>query len=131
MDTDLSSQKLPTEDRDQERERMMRTLAIWLDRALEDEQPAEGLTAELISALRNGDPLPPLEGAEAVVRQITSRGAPFAPFARPAVVNGAAGAVVVRDGRPVAVASLLVHNGRISEIDIVFDEKKLRRVRFG
>ncbi|MGH2936614.1 MAG: sigma-70 family RNA polymerase sigma factor [Solirubrobacterales bacterium] len=73
----------------------------------------------------------PLEGAEAVVRQITSRGVPFAPFARPAVVNGAAGAVVVRDGRPVAVASLLVRNGRISEIDIVFDEKKLRRVRFG
>jgi hypothetical protein len=34
MDT---SQKLPTEERDQERERMMRTLAIWLDRALEDE----------------------------------------------------------------------------------------------
>jgi len=64
MDTDLSSQKLPTEDRDQERERMVRTLAIWLDRALEDEQPADGLTAELISALRNGDPLPPLEGAE-------------------------------------------------------------------
>ena len=74
---------------------------------------------------------PPLEGAEAVVSQITSRGVPFAPFARPAVVNGAAGAVVVRDGRPVAVASLLVRNGRISEIDIVFDEKKLRRVRIG
>jgi molecular chaperone GrpE len=60
MDTDISPQKVSVE----ERERMVRSYAVWLDRALDDEQPPEGLTAELISALRNGDPLPPLEGAE-------------------------------------------------------------------
>ena len=60
MDTDISPLKLSAE----ERERMVRTFAVWLDRALEEEQPPEGLTAELISALRDGDPLPPLKGAE-------------------------------------------------------------------
>ena len=60
MDTDISPQKLSTE----ERERMVRSFAVWLDHALEDEQRPEGLTTELICALRNGDPLPPMEGAE-------------------------------------------------------------------
>ncbi|MGB2952648.1 MAG: RNA polymerase sigma factor SigJ, partial [Gaiellaceae bacterium] len=37
---------------------------------------------------------PPVIGAAAVARELLARGAPFAPFARPAIVNGAAGAVV-------------------------------------
>lgn len=46
------------------RERALRSLAGWLDRALEDEQAPEGLTPELASALENGDPLPPLESED-------------------------------------------------------------------
>src|SRR5438552_9584223 len=45
----------------------------------------------------------PVVGAGAVARQILSRGTRLAPFARPAIVNGAAGAVVMVDGRPFAV----------------------------
>src|SRR5438128_8229394 len=41
----------------------------------------------------------PVRGAAAVARQVLSRGAPFAPLARPALVNGAAGAVVAPRGR--------------------------------
>jgi RNA polymerase sigma-70 factor, ECF subfamily len=53
-------------------------------------------------------------------------GRPFAPFARPAIVNGAAGAVVVVHGRLVGVAAFSVAGGRIASIDIVNDPAKLR-----
>src|SRR5918911_397503 len=45
---------------------------------------------------------PPVSGAEEVARRILARGAPFAPLARPAVVNGAAGLVVASPRRAVA-----------------------------
>jgi RNA polymerase sigma-70 factor (ECF subfamily) len=70
---------------------------------------------------------PPLVGAQAVARQILSRGAAFAPHARPAIVNGAAGAVVMRDGRPFAVVGFTVSGGRIVSIDVVADRAKLSR----
>jgi RNA polymerase sigma-70 factor (ECF subfamily) len=70
---------------------------------------------------------PPLVGAKAVAQQILARGAPFAPLARPAIVNGAAGALVMRGGRPFAVVGFTVSGGRIVEIDIVADPAKLRR----
>jgi RNA polymerase sigma-70 factor (ECF subfamily) len=78
-----------------------------------------------------GDPRgrPPLVGAEAVARQILDRGTPLAPLARPALVNGAPGAVVGRAERPFAIAGLTVSGGRIAEIDIVVDPEKLRRIR--
>jgi RNA polymerase sigma factor (sigma-70 family) len=69
---------------------------------------------------------PPVVGAEAVARQVLSRGAPLAPLARPAVVNGGAGAVVVVGGRPFAVVGFTVTDGRIAAIDLVADPAKLR-----
>jgi RNA polymerase sigma-70 factor (ECF subfamily) len=71
---------------------------------------------------------PEVEGAEAVARQILARGAPFAPLARPAIVNGTAGAIVGLRGRPFAVVGFAVANGRITEIDIVADPDKLPRL---
>src|SRR6266404_3371701 len=68
---------------------------------------------------------PVVEGAKAVARQILARGAPFAPLARPAIVNGAAGAIVGLRGRPFAVVGFTVSGGRITEIDIVGDPDKL------
>ena len=68
---------------------------------------------------------PPIFGAEAVARQILARGTRFAPLARPAIVNGAAGAVVAAEGRPIAVVGFTVSNGRIVEIDLVADPAKL------
>jgi RNA polymerase sigma-70 factor (ECF subfamily) len=69
---------------------------------------------------------PPVVGAEAVAKRILERGTPFAPFARPALVNGAAGAIVVRGGRPLAVAGFTVERGRVVAIDVVADPEKLR-----
>ncbi|MGA2170790.1 MAG: nucleotide exchange factor GrpE [Terracidiphilus sp.] len=50
------------------RERIVRGFEAWLDRnldrAIADEQPPQGLTAGLLAALKNGDPLPPLESEQ-------------------------------------------------------------------
>jgi RNA polymerase sigma factor (sigma-70 family) len=73
----------------------------------------------------------PVAGAEAVARQVLSRGRGFAPFARPAIVNGAAGAVVAPGGKPIAVVGFTVVGGRIAEIDLVADPAKLRRLDVG
>jgi len=67
----------------------------------------------------------PIEGAEAVARQVLARGTRLAPMARPALVNGAAGAVVGAPGKPFAVAGFTVSAGRIVAIDLVLDPEKL------
>jgi RNA polymerase sigma factor (sigma-70 family) len=77
--------------------------------------------------VRTGDRMP-IHGAEAVARQILARGAPFAPLARPAIVNGAAGAIVAPDRTPIAVVGFTVVNSRIAEIDLIANPDKLRHV---
>jgi ketosteroid isomerase-like protein len=69
-----------------------------------------------------------VRGAEAVAEEIITSGAPFAPLGRPAIVNGAAGVVVVRGGRPTAVAGFTVVGGRIVEIDLLADPARLRQL---
>jgi RNA polymerase sigma factor (sigma-70 family) len=72
--------------------------------------------------------LPPVQGAEVVAQRVLSRGSRFAPLGRPALVNGAAGAVVEVGGVVRAVAGFTVVDGRIVEIDVMLDPEKLRRV---
>jgi RNA polymerase sigma-70 factor, ECF subfamily len=69
----------------------------------------------------------PVVGAEAVAGE-AHRWAGMAPLARPAVVNGAAGAVIGRPGRPFAVVGVTVVNGRITAMDFVLDPAKLARI---
>jgi RNA polymerase sigma-70 factor (ECF subfamily) len=69
---------------------------------------------------------PPVEGAEAVAAQILERGMPFAPYARPAIVNGNAGVIVIPREKPVAVVGFAVVQGRIAEIDVIADPAKLQ-----
>jgi hypothetical protein len=70
----------------------------------------------------------PIEGAAAVARQVLARGTRLAPLARPALVNGAAGAVVGSGAGLIAVVGFTVAGGRIVEIDLITDRSKLRRV---
>jgi RNA polymerase sigma-70 factor, ECF subfamily len=66
-------------------------------------------------------------GARAVVAQaLTFRR--LARFARPALVNGAAGIVVAPEGRPFSVLGFTVTGGKIVEIDVVADPERLRRL---
>src|SRR5215207_4641553 len=57
-----------------------------------------------------------LHGAQAVAEQALTF-SQFAPFARPALVNGAAGVVVAPRGRPFSVMGFTVGGGKIVEID--------------
>jgi RNA polymerase sigma-70 factor (ECF subfamily) len=69
----------------------------------------------------------PVSGAAAVASQVLERGTRFAPLARPALVNGAAGLVVGSRGRPpVAVLGFTVANGRIVALDLITDPAKLQ-----
>ena len=68
----------------------------------------------------------PITGAAEVADTILARGARFAPHARPAIVNGNAGVIVVPGKKPIAVVSFSVADGRIVEIDLVADPAKLR-----
>ena len=64
-------------------------------------------------------------------REVAQRAVMFsgmAPFVRPALVNGAAGVVVIRHGDPFSVLGFTVTNGRIVEIDALADPERLRRL---
>jgi RNA polymerase sigma factor (sigma-70 family) len=52
----------------------------------------------------------------------------FAPFARPALVNGAAGLVTVGEGRPFSVMGFTIVRGKIAEIDVLADPERLQRL---
>jgi RNA polymerase sigma-70 factor (ECF subfamily) len=47
---------------------------------------------------------------------------------RPAVVNGAAGAVIVVDGRATAIMGFVVRRGRITAIDVLADPARIARI---
>ncbi|MGW5238469.1 RNA polymerase sigma factor SigJ [Monashia sp. NPDC004114] len=52
----------------------------------------------------------------------------LAPYARPALVNGTPGVVVVVNGKPFSIMAFTVTNGRIVEIDVLYDPERLARV---
>jgi hypothetical protein len=47
---------------------------------------------------------------------------------RPALVNGAAGAISTRNGEPFSIGGVTVRGGKIVEIDILADPERLRRL---
>jgi RNA polymerase sigma factor (sigma-70 family) len=51
-----------------------------------------------------------------------------AEFARPALVNGAAGLVAARHGEPISVLGFTIANDKIVEIDILTDPERLRQL---
>jgi RNA polymerase sigma-70 factor (ECF subfamily) len=71
---------------------------------------------------------PAVIGAKAVAQQVLSRGTRFAPLARPAIVNGAAGVIVSPPRGPLAVVGFTVARGRVLAIDLIIDPEKLRSV---
>jgi RNA polymerase sigma-70 factor (ECF subfamily) len=66
-----------------------------------------------------------IRGAEAVAGQAVAFSR-LDLYSRPALVNGAAGALTLRDGEPYSVAGFTVRGGRIVAIDILADPERLR-----
>ena len=68
-----------------------------------------------------------LHGAASVARH-TAKYSKLSPFVKPALVNGAAGAVVAPGGRLFSVMAFTVTNGKISRIDALIDPERLSRL---
>ena len=74
------------------------------------------------------------EGRSIVVRgarEVASRAMGYARLdllQKPALINGAAGIVSIRDGRPFSVGGVTVRGGRIVEIDILADPERLSQL---
>jgi len=68
---------------------------------------------------------PVVTGAAAVAEQVLARAPRFVRFARPAIVNGAAGLIVVPRDRPIAVLGFTIAADRIVELDLIADPDKL------
>ncbi len=74
-------------------------------------------------------PTAEVRGAEAVAKSALSFARGQEPFVtRPALVNGAAGGVVFREGRPIAVLGFTVNDGKIVAIDILADPGRVREL---
>jgi RNA polymerase sigma-70 factor (ECF subfamily) len=65
-----------------------------------------------------------LRGASEVIAQ-AQLFAPMGRFARPVLVNGGPGFLVARDGEPLALIAVTVHDGMIAEMDILADPGRL------
>jgi RNA polymerase sigma factor (sigma-70 family) len=66
-----------------------------------------------------------VRGARAVAGQALAY-TRFGALMRPALVNGAVGAVAILDGEPFAVGAFTVRGGKIVEIDILADPERMR-----
>ena len=69
-----------------------------------------------------------VRGAPAVAEQALAFARLVGPFARPALVNGAAGIVAAPGGQAFSVLGFTVTRGNIVEIDILADPARLRRL---
>jgi RNA polymerase sigma-70 factor, ECF subfamily len=68
-----------------------------------------------------------LRGAQAVAAH-TATYSTLYPFVRPALVNGAAGAVVAPHGRPFSVMAFTVTDAKITQIDALVDPERLAQL---
>jgi RNA polymerase sigma factor (sigma-70 family) len=120
----------PSPDADQSRQREIVDAFVAAARSGDFDALLAVLDPDVVFRIDSGLSLgarPPVTGADAVARQVISRAPSFAPFARPALVNGTAGFVVGPEGRPIAVVAFTLLGDRIVEIDIVTDPAKLHR----
>jgi RNA polymerase sigma-70 factor, ECF subfamily len=108
--------------------------AVQAFRAASREGDFEALLAILDpdALLRVDRPVPvdaprEVRGARAVAERALTF-AHLARFARPVLVNGAAGVVVAPQGRPFSVLAFTVVGGRIVEIDVIADPARLAKL---
>jgi RNA polymerase sigma-70 factor, ECF subfamily len=121
----------PTPDPDLARQREVVAAFLAAARAGDFDALLEVLDPDVVFRVDRGRgprAQPPAVGAEAVAREVLSRGTRFAPLGRPAIVNGAAGVVIGPLERPAAVVGFTVAGGRIAAIDLIIDREKLREV---
>jgi RNA polymerase sigma-70 factor, ECF subfamily len=116
---------VPPPDPDIEVQRQVVDAYLAAARAGEFETLLELLDPDVIQRIHTeeGDPrwAPTLVGREKVARRAMARGAPFAPYGRPAMINGNMGAVVEIDGRRMVTVALTITNGKITTMDVFLE----------
>jgi RNA polymerase sigma factor (sigma-70 family) len=121
---------VPPSDADMDEQRRVVDAFLSAARAGDFEALLEVLDPDVVFRVHaaEGDPRAaglPAEGAKQVAQRILTRGRPFAPLTRPAMVNGAPGAVAEREGKRLGVMACTVSDGRIVTLDLVIDPDRL------
>ena len=115
----------PPPDPDLEVQRRVVDAFLAAARAGDFEALLELLDPDVVQRIHTaeGDPrwAPTLVGADRVARRAMARGAPFAPYGRPALVNGNMGVVVDIDGHRVVTGAVTITNGKITTMDIYLE----------
>jgi len=86
------------------------------------------LDPDVVLRADTGDALAGVSRLVRGAREVAGRAltfARFAEFARPALVNGAAGVVTARGGQPVSVMGFTIAGGKIVEINLLADPERL------
>jgi RNA polymerase sigma factor (sigma-70 family) len=116
---------VPPPDPDLEKQREVVEAFLAAARAGDFESLLELLDPDVVQRIHTaeGDPrwAPTLAGREKVARRAMARGAPFAPYGRAAIVNGAIGAVVEIDGKRLVTNALTITNGKITTMDVFLE----------
>jgi RNA polymerase sigma-70 factor (ECF subfamily) len=120
---------VPPRDADLTLQRKVVDAFLAASRAGDFEALVEVLDPDVVFRIHTheGDPRarPPATGAREVAERVLVNGAPFAPLARPALVNGAAGLIVAIEGRTLSVLEFTISQGRIAAIDLALDQERL------
>src|SRR3954468_17906938 len=116
---------VPPPDPDLEKQREVVEAFLAAARAGDFESLLELLDPNVVQRIHTaeGDPrwAPTLVGREKVARRAMARGAPFAPYARAAIVNGSMGAVVDLEGKRFVTQALTITNGKITTMDVFLE----------
>jgi len=123
----------PRTDPDLREQRRVVDAFLAASRAGDFEALLEVLDPDVVFRADTGAPSDrtPIFGAENVARRVLARGSRLAPHARPAIVNGNAGVIVVPNRRPVAVVGFSIEGDKIVEIDLVANPAKLAGIDVG
>jgi RNA polymerase sigma-70 factor (ECF subfamily) len=109
----------PATDPDLAQQRRLVDAFLTASRAGDFEALVAVLHPDVVFRVRGAVPARTVQGAEDVARTVLARGSRLAPLARPALVNGAAGALVGPPEAPISVVAFGVADGRIVSVDVL------------
>jgi RNA polymerase sigma factor (sigma-70 family) len=121
----------PVPDADRDRQRELVDAFLAAARRADFDALVAVLDPDVVLRIDRGPKARRAPGAVRGARAVAERGVAFsrlAPFARPALVNGAAGLVVARHGRLLGVAGFTVTHHKIVEVDLLMDPARLREL---
>jgi hypothetical protein len=114
----------PAPDADLSQQRELVAAFLAASRAGDFDALVALLAPDVVFRVRGGR-VPPVtvHGADEVAARVLARGSRLAHLARPALVNGQAGALVGPLEHPLSVVAFTVAGGRIASVDVIVDPR--------